>query len=111
MEPSPTQTERITRTPGVCGGKPCIAGHRIRVLDIVWWHERQGWSADEIVDQFPGLTLSDVYAALAYYFDHQDEIEADFQREQEVAARFRGQHPSLVKPLLEPFHGYFTTTR
>lgn len=34
--------EHITKTPGVCGGKACISGHRIRVLDIVVWHEQRG---------------------------------------------------------------------
>ena len=42
----------VTRTPGVCGGKPCIAGHRIRVQDIYVLHERRGLSADEIIPSF-----------------------------------------------------------
>jgi uncharacterized protein (DUF433 family) len=58
--------KHIEKTPGVCGGRACIAGHRIRVQDIVVWHERRGYSPDEIVDLFPGITLADVYAALAY---------------------------------------------
>ena len=33
-------TQHITKTLGVCGGMACIAGHRIRVMDIVVWHER-----------------------------------------------------------------------
>lgn len=61
--------EHITKTPGVCGGRACIAGHRVRVVDVVAWHEKRGYSPDEIVDLFPGITLSDVHAALAYYFD------------------------------------------
>jgi uncharacterized protein (DUF433 family) len=69
--------EHIVKTEGICGGRPCIAGHRIRVADIVVWHEMRGYSADEIVELFPGLTLSQVRAALAYYFDHRQEIEAD----------------------------------
>ena len=32
-------TQHITKTPGVCGGRACIAGHRIRVMDIVVWHD------------------------------------------------------------------------
>ncbi|SPF54834.1 hypothetical protein SBA4_670007 [Candidatus Sulfopaludibacter sp. SbA4] len=44
---------RISRTPGVCGGKACIAGHRVRVLDIVVWHEHQGLTPDEIVSHVP----------------------------------------------------------
>ncbi|MEO3706895.1 DUF433 domain-containing protein [Trichormus azollae] len=34
--------EHIEITPGICGGKPRIAGHRIRVQDIVIWHEQMG---------------------------------------------------------------------
>jgi uncharacterized protein (DUF433 family) len=66
--------DHITSTPGVCGGKPCVAGTRIRVQDVFVWHELQGRSADEIVVDFPQLQLADVYAALAYYWDHCEEI-------------------------------------
>ena len=62
--------EHISKTPGICGGKACIAGHRIRVMDVVVMYERWGFSPDQIADQYPGLTLADVHAALAYYFDH-----------------------------------------
>jgi uncharacterized protein (DUF433 family) len=72
-----TTQERISKTPGVCGGKACIAGHRVRVLDIVVWHEHQGMSADEIVSHVPSITLADVHAALAYYYDHLDEIQQE----------------------------------
>ena len=58
--------QRIERTPGVCGGKPRIAGHRIRVQDIAAWHEFQGMSPDQIVAGYPQLSLADVHAALAY---------------------------------------------
>ena len=56
--------------PAVMDCKPIIKGHRIAVKDVVIWHERMGQSADEIATQY-GLSLSDVYAALAYYYDHQ----------------------------------------
>jgi len=90
-------TERITKTPGVCGGKACIAGTRIRVMDIVIWYEHQGMTPDEIVDQFPTITLSDVHTALAYYYDHIEEIREDIRRNDEVAEQFRSQYPSKVK--------------
>src|SRR5437763_483246 len=76
---SAVQTQHIVKTPGICGGRACIAGHRIRVADIVAWHERRGYSPDEVVGLFPGLTLGDVHAAIAYYFDHRDEVEADLR--------------------------------
>jgi uncharacterized protein (DUF433 family) len=74
-----TIREHIKSKPGVCGGKACITGTRIRVQDIFVWHEMQGQSADAIVSQFPQLSLADVYAALAYYWDHRDEIDRQMQ--------------------------------
>jgi len=93
-------TEHITKTPGVCGGKACVAGTRVRVMDIVIWHEHLGWSADEIVSQIPAVTLSGVYAALAYYFDHREEIEEDIRLNDEIAEKFRTQYPSKLKEKL-----------
>ena len=92
-------TQHISKTPGVCGGRACIAGHRIRVADVVAWHERRGYAADEIVALFPGLTLGDVYAALAYYFDHRAEIEADWRLDDTWAARLAG-GPSKLREKL-----------
>jgi uncharacterized protein (DUF433 family) len=92
--------QHITKTPGVCGGKACIAGHRIRVMDVVVWHEMRGMSPEEIVHNFPAITLADVYAALAYYFDNRAEIEADFRRAQEVAEALRPKFPSVLQEKL-----------
>jgi uncharacterized protein (DUF433 family) len=91
---------RITRDPGICGGRACIAGHRVRVLDVVVWHEHQGMSPDEIVTQVPSLTLADVHAALAYYFEHMEEIQAEMRAERAQAEQFRQAHPSLVEARL-----------
>jgi uncharacterized protein (DUF433 family) len=92
--------QHITKTPGICGGRACIAGHRIRVQDIVVWHEKRGYSPDEIVDFFPGITLADVYAALAYYFDHREEIEDEFRQDREWAERIQREIPSKIPPEL-----------
>ena len=92
--------DRIASTPGVCGGRACIAGHRVRVLDIVVWHEHQGMTPDEIVSHVPSLTLADVHAALAYYFDHVAEIQEEMRTERALVKEFRGNHPSLVEAKL-----------
>lgn len=98
----PVISEHIEITPGIAGGRPRIAGHRIRVQDIVVWHERLGMSPDEIVSQYPGLTLSDVYAALAYYHDHVDEIRSYLAEGEALAESLRVQTPSkLMKKLTE----------
>ncbi|MGH9673691.1 MAG: DUF433 domain-containing protein [Bryobacteraceae bacterium] len=93
---TPTK-DRITKTPGVCGGRACIAGHRVRVLDVVEWHEHQGMTPDEIVSDVPSITLADVHAALAYYFDHMDEIREEMRVERTLVEESRGNNSSLVK--------------
>ncbi|MFN6558592.1 MAG: DUF433 domain-containing protein [Nostoc sp. ChiSLP01] len=70
----PIIKEHIEITPGVCEGKPRIAGHWIRVQDIVIWHEQMRISPDEILYHHPSISLADIYAALAYYHDRQEEI-------------------------------------
>ena len=93
---SQTITEHIETTVGVCGGRPRIAGHRIRVQDIVVWHECQGQSADEIVARFPQLTLADVHAALAYYFDHREQIRQQIEDDKRLAQELQGKSPSKL---------------
>ena len=63
----------IEITPGTCSGRPRVAGTRIRVANIVLWTE-QGQSPEEIVTAYPQLSLADVHGALAFYFDHRDEM-------------------------------------
>jgi uncharacterized protein (DUF433 family) len=89
--------EHISKTPGVCGGKACIAGHRIRVMDIVIAYEMRGMTPEEVVQQYPGITLADVYAALAYYFDNLEEIQGDFRKDEEWAKFAEAHYPSLIK--------------
>ncbi len=57
--------ERITINPKQCGGKPCIRGMRIRVLDVLELLA-DGLSTEEIVQQLPDLEPEDVRAVLLY---------------------------------------------
>lgn len=79
----------IEMIPGARGVKARIAGHRIRVQDIAIWHEKLGMSADEIVHQYPTITLADVYAALAHYWDHKERIDRDIAEENTLAEHLR----------------------
>lgn len=66
----------IEKTPGVLGGDPRIAGLRIGVATLVDLYLRQDTPIDEIIERLPLLTPSQVHAAMAYYYDHQEEIDA-----------------------------------
>jgi uncharacterized protein (DUF433 family) len=91
--------DRIVSTAGVRGGKPRIAGHRITVSDVAIWHERMGMSPDEIVSEYPTIKLSDVHAALAYYFDHRDEVDREIRDGEEFAEKLRAGAPSIFEEL------------
>jgi uncharacterized protein (DUF433 family) len=93
--PSPDRV-RIVSTPGTCGGKPRIDGHRITVKHIVLDHQRGGMSPDEIVSAYPGLTLSDVYVALAFYHDHRTDIDADIKDDDDHWAEIERQNPGTL---------------
>lgn len=72
----------VVTTPGVCGGRPRVDGHRIRVQDVAVEYEWQGLSPEEICDEHPGLSLAQVHAALACYFDHRSEILAQIREDE-----------------------------
>jgi len=92
--------QRIVRTPGVCGGKPRIDGHRITVQNIAIWHDRLGRSADEIASEYD-LELADIYAALAYYFAHREEIDASIRESRAFIEEMRRTTPSKLRQNLE----------
>ncbi len=94
--PTKTLDQRIAKTPGVCGGKPRIDGHRITVQNVAVWHDRLGWSADEIASEYD-LDLADVYAALAYYFAHQSEVDQAMEEGDAFVEEMRRQTPSLLQ--------------
>ena len=89
----------ITLTPDVRGGKPCIAGHGIKVQNVYIWHEHLGMSADEIASAY-SLTLVQVHAALTYAFEHLDEIRADILESERTAEAIKQQNPSLIQEKL-----------
>ncbi len=90
-----TLNDHIESRPEIAGDKPRIAGHRITVQNIVIWHERMGRTADEIAADY-GLSLADVYAALAYYHDHQFEIEKSIKDGKRFAEELRQKTPSKI---------------
>jgi uncharacterized protein (DUF433 family) len=68
-------------------GMAWIDDTNVKVVEIALDHLSYGWSADAIHEQFPHLTLAQIHAALAFFYDHQGGFEREMlRREQEVAA-------------------------
>ena len=69
-----TSYRYIVKTPGVRSGHPIVEGTRIGVHDVVAMI-KTGASVDEVVASLPRLTRAQVYECLAYYEDHQGEVD------------------------------------
>ena len=95
-----TLDQRIVQTPGACGGKPRIDGHRITVQNVAIWHDRLGWSADEIASEYQPA-LADIYAALAYYFANRESIDNSIKEDNAFVEELRRQTPSLLEKRLQ----------
>ncbi|MFB2838343.1 DUF433 domain-containing protein [Floridanema evergladense] len=70
---------------------PIVAGTTMKVIELVTGQIAYGWSPEELHFQHPYLTMSQIYSALAYYWDHKEELDADIQQREEYAANLRKQ--------------------
>jgi uncharacterized protein (DUF433 family) len=96
----PVVTEYIGVRPGYCGGEPHILGHRIKVRHVAVWHEQMGMTPTEIAATY-GLTLAQVHAALAYYYDHKEPIQAAIEDERRFVEELKAKSsPSKLQRLL-----------
>lgn len=58
---------------------PMISGSNIKVVELVLDHLAYGWSPEELQYQHPYLTMGEIHSALAYYWDHQPEMDTDIE--------------------------------
>lgn len=62
-------------------GVAWISGANIKVIEVVLDKLAYGWSPEEIHFQHSSLSLAQIHAALAYYYDHQAELDAEIERQ------------------------------
>ena len=80
----------ITTNPEVRGGRPCIAGTGLRVTDVVMATIFHGRSPGEIASDY-AISLAEVYAALAYYYQHKTALDLDIRQQIDRAQSFKQQ--------------------
>ncbi|MBM4051096.1 MAG: DUF433 domain-containing protein [Planctomycetes bacterium] len=81
-------------------GIPVISGTTMKVVELVMAQMAYGWSPEELHFQHPYLTLGQIHSALAYYWDHKEELDADIERRwqyAEEARRKAGPSPLAAK--------------
>jgi uncharacterized protein (DUF433 family) len=74
-------------------GVAWISGTRVKVLEVAADKLAHGSSPEEMHFQYPHLSLAQVYAALAYYYEHQPEFDAEVMRQAERAKAWAAQAP------------------
>ncbi len=89
----------ITRKPDVRGGRPCIKGTGLRVTDIVVAMRYHNRTPDQIAEGFQ-VSLAGVYAALAYYNLHKDDIDLDIEQQIKKARELRDKGVGSSRPSL-----------
>jgi uncharacterized protein (DUF433 family) len=77
MSQSETLYKHIVIT---ASGTPIIADTTMKVITLILEQEAYGWSAEELHFQHPYLSLGQIYSALAYYWDHQEELDRDIEQ-------------------------------
>ena len=86
--PAKVTHPHIVKEPDYCGGKATIDNTRVRVMNVVFLH-KHGKTETEILEAYPDLSRAQVYAALAYYYDHPDEIEAELRADETAAEGYQ----------------------
>ncbi len=70
-------------------GVALISGTTMKVIELVMAQLAHGWSPQELHFQFPYLSLGEIHSALAYYWDHREELDQAIEESARIAARLR----------------------
>ena len=111
----------VAKTAGVCGGRARVEGTRIRVYNVVSVH-KEGASDERIREAYPDLTPAQIHAALAYYYDNREEIDAELAEDEhffseaernweDLLARNGGRPPRNPTPEEQAIPRPFSSTR
>src|SRR5436305_1154681 len=89
----------IVQNPRIFSGRPIVGGHRVTIRDIAVWHG-EGESVEEIAEGY-NLTTVEVRAALAYYQDHQAEVDKEIAEDRLLIRELAAKHSPELKGRLE----------
>jgi uncharacterized protein (DUF433 family) len=74
-------------------GVPWISGANTKVVEVVLDKMAYGWSPEEMHRQHSHLSMAQIHAALSYYYEHQDEVDADIERRDRYVEELRALQP------------------
>lgn len=71
-----------------------IAGHRIKVMHLVALQKREGFSTEQVIEQYPHLAPQQIYAAFAYYHANKATVDEQIEASSRYADDMRAKHPN-----------------
>jgi uncharacterized protein (DUF433 family) len=74
-------------------GVPLIDGTSMKVVELILDSKAYGWSPEELHFQHPYLSMAQIHSALAYYWDHKDELDRDIERRLKLVDRLKEDLP------------------
>ena len=74
-------------------GNALIAGSTMKVAELATSYLTYGWGAGELYEQYPHLSLGQIYSALAYYWDHKEALDADMRRRETYVRELEDANP------------------
>jgi len=82
-------------------GAPVLTGTTMKIAELVMAQRAHGWSPEELHFQFPELPLGQIHSALAYYWDHKQELDQDIERRTRRVEEIRREIEPRSAPLME----------
>jgi uncharacterized protein (DUF433 family) len=79
------------------GRRPVVHGTDIKVSQIASEYEHLGMTPDEIVEAHPHITLADVHAALAHYYERPEAIRSEWREGEAMISALRHAYPSRAR--------------
>ncbi|MFI5378809.1 MAG: DUF433 domain-containing protein [Tepidisphaerales bacterium] len=99
-----TLDQYIQSSAGTRGGKPLIAGTRITVADVALMHLRLGQALEQVAAGYD-LSMASLHAAMAFYYDHREEIDRSIEEDDAFIEAMRSQNPSRLQAKLRALNG------
>jgi uncharacterized protein (DUF433 family) len=91
-----TVYSHITKDPEVCGGRACIDGTRVRVIDIACL-QREGYTPERMLEVYPSLNLAQIHAALSYYYENPQEIQDALREDREAGDKIERDRDAFLR--------------
>jgi uncharacterized protein (DUF433 family) len=78
---------------------PTLAGTTMKVVELILPVKAYEWTPEDLYEQHPYLTMGQIHSALAYYWDHQEQLDADLEKRYQFAEKLRQE--ATESPIIE----------